>query len=146
MEQEESEISSGEELGRREPAPTMRLPLNSRRLKAEQLRRLAAALEVPTAASADELRQMIDGKLTGEGKVTQNIQVVFEGTDLTSMFSLEDEEGTFLTVPTRGEQTNTEAGELNHTEDGEEQPADVLRRELQALAEENQTLKEEVMA
>ena len=87
---------------------------------------------------------MIDGKLTEEGKVTQNIQVVFEGTDLTSTFSLEDEEGRFLTVPTREEQTNTEAGELNHTEDGEEQQADILRRELQALTEENQTLKEEV--
>ena len=73
----------------------MRLPLNSRRLKAEQLRRLAAVLDVPTTASADELRQMIDGKLMGEGKVTQNIQVVFEGTDLTSKFSLEDEEGSF---------------------------------------------------
>ena len=144
MEHEESEISSGEELGRHEPTSTMRLPLNSRRLKAEQLRRLAAVLDVPTTASADELRQMIDGKLTGEGKVTQNIQVVFEGTDLTSKFSLEDEEGRFLTIPMRDEQANTGACELNHTEDGEEQQADILRRELQALTEENQTLKEEV--
>ena len=49
---------------------------------------------------------MIDGKLTGEGKVTQNIQVVFEGTDLTSKLAREDEEGSFLTALTGEEQTN----------------------------------------
>ena len=115
----------------------MRLPLNSRRLKAEQLRCLAAALEVPTEASAQELQQTIDGKFTVEG----NIQVVFELTDLTSKFSLEDE-GRFLIVPTREEQTNTKDGELNHTEDGEKQQAEILRRELQAITEQSQILKE----
>ena len=64
----------------------MRLPLNLRRLKAEQFQHLAAGLEVPTTASADDLQQMIDGKLTREGKGTQNIQVVFKG-GLTSHLS-----------------------------------------------------------
>ena len=65
MSQEGSEIGSGEELGRHDHAPPMRLPLNSRRL--------ATALEVPTAASGDELRQMIDGRLAEGGKETWNI-------------------------------------------------------------------------
>ena len=53
----EEEVSG---LGLLEP---IRLPLNSRRLTTNHLRCLAAELELPTEASADELRQMIDGKL-----------------------------------------------------------------------------------
>ena len=45
----------------------IRLPLNSKRLTAHHLWHLAAELEVPTGASADELRQMIDGKLSEAG-------------------------------------------------------------------------------
>ena len=41
------------------------LPLNSKRLKTVQLQRLARALSIPTSASGDELRQLIDGKLEG---------------------------------------------------------------------------------
>ena len=98
MSQDGSESGSGEERGRRKHAPSMRMPLNSKRLKAGHLRRLAAALGVPTAASADELRQMIDGKLTEEGKEVRNVQVVLGGADPTSEFALEDEEGRFLIV------------------------------------------------
>ena len=49
-----------------------------------------------------------------------------------------------MTVPTREEQTTKDAGELSHTEDAEEQQADILRRKMQALTEDNQTLKQEV--
>ena len=128
-----------ERLGRGERAsqapPSMRMPLNSKRLKAGHLRRLAAALGVPTAASADELRQMIDGKLTEEGKEVRNVQVVLGGADPTSEFALEDEEGRFLIVP---------ATEEENRRDGEEQDANILKRELDTLAEENQSLKAEV--
>ena len=68
MSQEGSEIGSGEELGHHDHAPPMRLPLNSKRLKASHLRWLVTALEVPTAALGDELRQMIDGRLAEGGK------------------------------------------------------------------------------
>ena len=79
MTQEGSEIESGDRRGSLEHSPLMRMPLNSRRLTAGHLRRLAAALDVPTGASTDELRQVIDGKLAEEGRETQNIQVVLEG-------------------------------------------------------------------
>ena len=120
----------------------MRMPLNSKRLKAGHLRRLAAALGVPTAASADELRQMIDGKLTEEGKEVRNVQVVLGGADPTSEFALEDEEGRFLIVHATEEENRSETPNLSG--DGEEQDANILKRELDTLAEENQSLKAEV--
>ena len=55
--------------------PRTRLPLNSKRLTASQLKRLAAALEVPTTAAADEVRQMIEGKLAEGGREPPNVQV-----------------------------------------------------------------------
>ena len=140
MSQDGSESGSGEERGRREHAPSMRMPLNSKRLKAGHLRRLAAALGVPTAASADELRQMIDGKLTEEGKEARNVQVVLGGADPTSEFALEDEEGRFLSVPATEEENHSESPNLSG--DGEEQEA--LKRELDTLTEEIQSLKAEV--
>ena len=39
------------------------MPLNSRRVTGPILRSVAATLELPTRASAEELRQMIDGRL-----------------------------------------------------------------------------------
>ena len=40
-----------------------RLPLNSKRLTAEQIKRVGRALDVPTDASVDEVRVMVEGKL-----------------------------------------------------------------------------------
>ena len=39
------------------------LPLYSRRLTTVQLKRIAEGLELPTTGSADEIRQLIEGKL-----------------------------------------------------------------------------------
>ena len=114
-------------------------------MKSGHLRRLAKELGVPTAASTDELRQMIDGKLAEEGKETRNVQVVLEGADPTAEFSLVDAEGRFLVVPAE-EATHGGTSDLSeHGEEGE-QEVDTLRRELEALAEENQALKVEVSA
>ena len=52
------------------------LPLNSKRLRTVQLQRLARALSIPTSASGDELRQLIDGKLEGMEREPRNVQVV----------------------------------------------------------------------
>ena len=46
----------------------IQMPLYSRRLKAGYLRQLPAALGLPVTASGDEIRQMIKGNLTEEGK------------------------------------------------------------------------------
>ena len=77
----------------------IRLPLNSRRLTVNHLRRLASELEVPTSTSADELCQMIDSKLKEGSKEVQNVQVVLISAQPTSEFSLKDKDGKFFTVP-----------------------------------------------
>ena len=41
------------------------LPLNSKRLTATNLKHIAQALELPTTLSSDEIRTLVDGKLTG---------------------------------------------------------------------------------
>ena len=93
----ETGLGAGE--GRGDRTPPARLPLNSKWLKSGHQQWLAKELGVPTAASVDELRQMIDGKLTEEGKETRNVQAMLEGADPTAELSLVDAEGRFLVVP-----------------------------------------------
>ena len=71
------------------------LPLNSRRLTAAYLKHIAQSLELPTAGSADETRQLIDGKLQ-ETRDSSNVQVVVDETaSITVKLSLMDDEGIF---------------------------------------------------
>ena len=74
-------------------------PLSSRRLKLYQLQQLAQALELPTSASSDDLRVMVEEKLRAMDRNPFNTQVVMdiqeEGTE---NLSLQDEEGQFLHV------------------------------------------------
>ena len=63
------------------------IPLNSRRLSAAHLKRLARALEVPTTATGDEVRQMIEGRLIAQGREPRNVQVV-PGTKPSDAFTL----------------------------------------------------------
>ena len=74
------------------------IPLNSKRLTAEYLKRLARALDVPTTAAGDEIRQMVEGKLVDKGREPRNAQVVLRGATPQSAFALQDEEGEFLIV------------------------------------------------
>ena len=132
----------GRELG------SVRLPLNSKRLTSNYLRRLAAQLELPTSASVDDLRQMVDGKLTDEGRDVMNVQVILQGTDSRCEFTLEDEDGQFLTVPAAEQDEHdaelpSELGEHGQSEDENE---DQQRGEVEGLQEENQSLRDEVSA
>ena len=74
------------------------LPLNSRRLTTVQLKKIAEGLELPSLGSADEIRQVIEGKLQERHDV-HNIQVVVqEATSVSVSLALLDEDGVFLTV------------------------------------------------
>ena len=128
----------GEGESRLGSAASIRLPLNSKRLTTNHLRRLASELEVPTTASPDEIRQMIDGKLTEAGREVLNVQVVLVSAQPTCEFSLEDEGGKFLTVPAAepGAPEDPTPSEPREGEGGEEE----LREEIEALKRENQTL------
>ena len=56
-------------------------PLNSKRLNATRIRRIAESLGVPIGAAADEICQMLGEKLRGMGHDPTNVQVVIEGDD-----------------------------------------------------------------
>ena len=72
------------------------LPLNSRRLTAAHLRHIAGAMGLPSTGSADEVRQLIEGKL-GDEREVRNVQVVLEESSFLSVkLSLTDGEGVFL--------------------------------------------------
>ena len=54
------------------------MPLNSRRVTRPVLGSLAAELGLPTTASNEDLRQMIDGKLADMGRQPRDVLVVVE--------------------------------------------------------------------
>ena len=56
--------------------PRTRFPLNSKRLTVSHLKQIAAAMGLPTTASADELRQMIESEVQSRGR---NVQVIVSG-------------------------------------------------------------------
>ena len=52
------------------------VPLNSKRLTAVHLKRLAKTLLAPTTAASDKIRQMEEGKLEEQGHEPQKLQVI----------------------------------------------------------------------
>ena len=68
-------------------------PLNSRRLTAVLLRRIAKKLQLPTTAALEELRQMVEGKLADEGEDPMDIQVVVKDTETGTMIELRNDRG-----------------------------------------------------
>ena len=79
-----------------EPLADKLLPLNSRRLTAAHLRYIAGAMGLPSTGSADEVRQLIEGKL-GDERAVRNVQVVLEESSFLGVkLSLTDGEGVFL--------------------------------------------------
>ena len=51
-------------------------PLNSRRITAQILKRIAERLEVAATGSLDEIRVAVDGKLAELGREPRNVQVL----------------------------------------------------------------------
>ena len=74
------------------------LPLNSRRLTAVIVKRIAKALELPDSAALDDLRQMVDGKLSEQGEEPRSVQVALIDTERGVVIELRNEDGVFLTV------------------------------------------------
>ena len=78
------------------------MALNSRRVTRTILRSVAAGLGLPTTASVEELRQIIDGQLTERGRGPRDVLVEVErrpsGTEGSGCVRLHDGEGMFLEV------------------------------------------------
>ena len=126
------------------------VPLNSKRLTAGQLRRLAVALGVPSSGSPADVRLIIEGKLTELGREPQNVQVVMEEGTPTAGLRLQDESGTFVTVeaeePTHPEELVEEPVVETDglQEDNDEDDISSLRQALEEVTLQKQTLEEEV--
>ena len=77
----------------------MRIPLNSTRITAGQLRRLGLALGITVSGSNSDQRLLVEGKLDEGGHNSCNVQVVIEEYSSEAVFVLWDEDGEFLSVP-----------------------------------------------
>ena len=74
-------------------------PLNSRKLTTAHLRALAKAIELPIAASGDQLCQCIEGKLRTEHKDPNIVVIIREVKIVEEVLSLADSDGEFIWAP-----------------------------------------------
>ena len=118
------------------------LPLNSRRMKAVNLQRLARRLGLPTSASAEETRQIIDGKLSEMGREPRNVQVVIAEPEVggAECLWLQDETGVFLRAELDSEPDLRDGEEHSNPDEGhgdqeEEEPPATLESLKRALEE-----------
>ena len=96
MESESEETTGEVGSGSRELPHGRVLPLNSKRLTSAHLKQVAEKLELPTTGSADQIRQLIEGKLQEDREVS-NIQVIVQESTYRELgLSLIDEDGVFL--------------------------------------------------
>ena len=95
----ESDVDGGEARERSEIPNGRVVPLNSRHLTAAHLKQVAEALELPTSGAADQLRQLIKGKLESKRHV-DGTNVIQEEQSVESKLTLLYDSGVFLTTPT----------------------------------------------
>jgi len=75
---------------------TTTFPLLSKRLKLQQKKAIATALELSTSATGDDLRVIITGKLQELGHNPASVQVVVTNSEEGKSLSLQDVDGVFL--------------------------------------------------
>ena len=139
---EDGEESSPDELAAVPSGKT--LPLNLRRLTSSHLKQLAESLELPTAGSLDQLRQLIEGKLESERHVeVSNVQVVVQESQFIELkLSLMSEEGVILeTTPTK-QSVESELKSLQEALAEAKQESSIMHEELAAA---QQKLEDEKM-
>lgn len=126
----EPDASIGDRVERveRDPGPpcsgpqTRVLPLSSKRLTATHIQGIAEALELPVAASASDIRLMVEGKLRELGREPMNVQVLFDVLEEgeSEKYVLRDASGPFLEVELRAssvtKQSEHESDESEHDE------------------------------
>ena len=129
------------------PAPSVKpLPFNSKRLKTVHLKRIAAAMSSPTSGSADEVRQMVERRLTEMDKEPRHVQVLVLQTDEGGIrIQLMDVDGPFLDIKPEEEPTDqervTDGESSSRGDDGQD-----LESALQESRELTAQLREEVSA
>lgn len=125
-----------------------RYPLNSKRLTAVHLRRLAGALGIPTSASSEDLRQLIAGKLEEMGREPMNVQVGLHKTDRGVHLTLRDAEGVIREVdpspPEVGPERERAASNGEENEPSAEEQMESLHTALREAQEESESLRSQV--
>ena len=127
----------------------VRLPLNSSRITAGQLRRLSTVLGITSSGSINDLRLIIQDSISHLGHEPRNVQVVFDEYYSSAAFELWDESGKFLTVPPVDVE-HSPAGDEQHEESGDERPAEetseleTLRQSVVDITRERDTLCDEL--
>ena len=126
--------------------------------------RIARALELPESAALDDVRQMVDGRLTERGEEPKSVQVALIHTDGGVVIELRNEDGTFLEVEpdpdtdteiaertgSKGARGSTPPPRLTDSTDAreseyrEDSRVAEFEREVKRLTEENTALQEEV--
>ena len=112
------------------------MPLNSRRLTALLLRRLADGLGVPIGATQADLRPMIEGKLTESGRDPLHIQVITRSVENGTHLSLRDESGIFAEFEPPEPENPPLADTSESSEEDDETELVSLRAEVERLKEE----------
>ena len=137
-----------DEVGSRAVPRGQHLPLNSKRLTAAHLRQIASALDLPTTGAADQLRQVIEGKLETDGHEAINIQVVLEDSRLIeTKICLLSEGGVIVTPqPLRRETADVhdDSEDLGRALEEAQQQCSQLNGLLDAEREQNATLQEQL--
>ena len=141
MDPSEGEAREGAAAAGERDVTQLPIPLNSRHLSTIHLKRLATAIDMPTSANGDKVRQMIEGRLIAQGREPRNVQVVLGATH-DDEFYLEDLEGRFLMVESAAPADEVESSE--HDSAGSQTETDALRLELDTVRTENARLQDQL--
>ena len=123
-------------------------PLNSRRMKAVYLRRVADKLGLPSNATANDLRQIVEGKLREMGHEPGNLQVAVEESPTTETLQLLNAYGPIVTVrydkPLQALKEEIDHRPQSRSSLSSVEADQVLLEQVQTLREERDELQEEV--
>ena len=74
------------------------LPLNSKRLTGPLVQQIAKSMGLPTSASLEDTRQMLEGKIGEMEREPRNMQVVLQDVEGGVHITLRDADGIFLEI------------------------------------------------
>ena len=120
------------------------VPLNSKRLTAHSLKRIARALDVLSSSSLDEIRTLVDGKLAELGNEPCNTQVWLHGSGVIELVNADgvflqiDKEADFPPLPQSPEDSDTDPLENSNE-------VQLLKQALLDAESSRDTLQEEVI-
>ena len=121
-------------------------PLNSRRMKAVYLRRVADELGLPSNATATDLRQIVEGKLREMGHEPGNLQVAVEESPTVETLQLLNAYGPIIEVrhdkPPQDLEEETDHSAQSHSSLPSSEADQELLEQVQTLREERDELQD----